>query len=376
MANLINLSASSSFSSNKSYSSSSSSSAKENASSFLTHRNNHKRVVVILNNENNKKFKDLQMPKLTNTSYRHSISFPSSTYVSTPTDSFVSAQISIDDQNINTTSSSSATSPGLDEMIEKSNNSFTARPTPFDKITSGVVKNLRKKFLPVDSFGTSPPILNVITRARSKSELSSNFQLKKSQSVILGELDDEIDLPGTHIEEKLEEKHDIKKNTKSITFLNNEANKTEEKISLKHEAKDKFDESAVFVNVDIKEKISKFSVINPQPLDSGVQFRSKKAFNLRYPSHNPMKYGGSCNNLASTLVSSPKLNENTRLAIDPEPSPIGHIRGACIKNSMSDTDASNDESCSEDLTNSMKNEKLGVDQYTTNNGTNKFNLQR
>lgn len=180
MSNLMNLSASSSFSSNKSFSSTSSSSIKDTNFQQLQQQqqqNQKKRVVVILKNEHNKKFKEI---KSNNPIYRHSMSFPSCS-------SYQSSQSTLEDQSLNIVLTD-------DHLSDKSTSppSFkTSQPSLLEsneqQVKSyGVVKNLRKKFLP-DSFTNGPPNLayNVVNRGRSRSELISNFQLKKCQSVIL-----------------------------------------------------------------------------------------------------------------------------------------------------------------------------------------------
>lgn len=197
MANTINLSSSSSFSSTKS----SSSSLKENHPS----QNNSKRVVLILQNENNKKFKELK-PKLN--SYRHSMSFANTTFNSNK------IQSSIDDVNYN----SVPFSP--DNIVDKSEQSFMC--TDNDQITSGVVKNLRKKFLPDTVNVNNTPSYNVISRGRLKSELVTNFQLKKCQSVLLNsEFDKQENFSTKKLDEKISSVSDLSlKKTRSNNFLN------------------------------------------------------------------------------------------------------------------------------------------------------------
>ena len=194
MANTINLSSSSSFSSTKS----SSSSSKENNPT----QKNSKRVVMILQNDNNKKFKEIKQ-KLN--IYRHSMSFPSSTFQSNK------IHLNHEDENRN----SAPTSP--DDIIDQSNQSFMCSDN--DQITSGVVKNLRKKFLPDTVNINELPSNSTISRRRSKSELVTNFQLKKCQSVLLNS---EFDKQENFSSKKLDEKiSDLPlKKTRSNNFLN------------------------------------------------------------------------------------------------------------------------------------------------------------
>ncbi len=247
----MNLSASSSFSSNKSFSSTSSSSIKDNSVQQQQHQHQNpqnKRVVVILNNDPNKKFKEIKSSSnYPNPIYRHSMSFPT-----VPT--YQSTQPAIEDPSLNTVptdeqqfSDKSSTSSGY-KTCEESNLEPLALVEQVQ--ASGVVKNLRKKFLP-DSYTNTPPInYNVINRGRSRSELVSNFQLKKCQSVILN-VSPTIEKKNSLLLKKLDEKNvstlnmSMWKKTRSNNFLNelcdfdakDEANsivKTEDKLLLKY----------------------------------------------------------------------------------------------------------------------------------------------
>ncbi len=350
MTGLANISTSSSFSSNKSYSSSSSSQG-----TVLTNFNNQKGVILILKNENDQIFKDLKSPS-SKTSYRHSISIPSSKYA--------------------TASSSSTQSLETDNVNVKSNNSFTAEPSSylFDKITSGVVKNLRKKFLSMDSSDTSPPSLNFMTKTRSILEANSY-----SQSLAICELKNEKNPTNIKVNYKLDNIQpdwNLKVNNSCSRKkkLNKEADNVyqakedENLLLLKKESKEKFSESAVFMNVDIKGKINKFSVIKPLPIYSPIQSSSNKACHLLKSPH-PLKYGGSCNNLTSTLIEDLKSDEKRNFQFD-------GVHGVCLKNSI-DTDSSINDSFSKNLDNTFSGTK-DPNKISTiiNNESRKFNLQR
>lgn len=355
MVNLKNPPVTSSFTSNKTYTSNSSLSMKD--TNMTVDNSAQKRVVVILKNENNKKSKEK------NENYRHSMSFPSS--------SFQTGSLYIHNHSDYQTLTSVPTKPtsnqNADDLKNDGKNS--------DEITSGVVKNLRKKFLPVDSFTKNPTAFNVISRGRSKSELATNnHQLKKSQSVIIGNLENEnislidensklMGKPGSNGWTNIKSK-------RSSTFLNElnldeNMNKNAEK-SYKFEPKDKIND-VVFENVHIKDKISKFS-INSHPEE--VQMRSNsKLLNLRNPSDNPMKHGGSCKYLCSTTKPSDIIYQTDQNL--PVQGQLGQPRNICIKSSISDTDASNDDSSSEDFTSSSENNSK--DEKSINNKNNNNN---
>lgn len=220
----MNLSASSSFSSNKSFSSTSSSSSIKDTNfqqlqqqQQQQQQNQKKRVVVILKNEHNKKFKEI---KSNNPIYRHSMSFPSCS-------SYQSSQSTLEDQSLNI----ALTDDHLSDKSISPPGFKTSQPSLLESNeqqvkSHGVVKNLRKKFLP-DSYTSGPPNLacNVVSRGRSRSELISNFQLKKCQSVILNVAPAIDNKKYSLASSKLDEKNvsasniSVWKKTRSNTFL-------------------------------------------------------------------------------------------------------------------------------------------------------------
>jgi hypothetical protein len=119
----------------------------------------------------------------------------------------------------------------------------------------------------------------------------------------------------------------------------------------------------MFQNVNIKEKINKFSHNLEQ---SNL---SKKTSNLRHPLQTPqMRYGGSCNNLLSAFsphrpTDTLKATSHLSTEFDSQQSDTN------TKSSItSDTEASTDESCSDDLTStSLSDNNMPVPTQVKNN---------
>lgn len=138
------------------------------------------------------------------------------------------------------------------------------------------------------------------------------------------------------------------------------------------EAKDRINELSVFENVHIKDKISKFS-LNVQP---NSLIRLKKSSNsIQIQPNNSIRYAGSCHNLAPSPVSlkSPNLKNHTGSEYSSQ-----QILGLNVKNSLCDTDVSNDESCSDDLTTSSISDNVNEahDNIQCNYVENKANIPR
>ena len=326
MENILNISPTTSFSSNQSISSSSSFSSTSKDETYSKAKTN-KCVVVILNNE----FK--KSSQLQSKMKRYE----------------------------NTEANQNSDKAQLKSFNQKEN------ALPEDTVTvdesRGVVKNLRKKFLPDQlNIVIGAQSSNLMPKNRSKSELVNNFQLKKCHSVILNvepELQTSTKQSSVKLVDKIFSSSNISEKKNDQCNENKvEENKTDEK-SNKSDPKDQINELSVFENVHIKEKINKFSINSPN-LNSVIipsdLMRSKKISSLRHPSHDPMKYGGSCNNLIASFSFKAKAISTIK-----EPNP-GIRRGCCEDNSAgitsndekssnttSDIDASTDESGSDDL---------------------------
>lgn len=125
-------------------------------------------------------------------------------------------------------------------------------------------------------------------------------------------------------------------------------------------SKERINEFSMFENVNIKEKINKFSTsLEPTNLSLSKQ----KAISLR---QNPMKYGGSCNNLLASFSPNQSTDAHNKSSSSQHSTADST---ADIKNSTtSDSDASNDDSCSDYLTSaSLSEDNLPVQPQLKNN---------
>lgn len=103
----------------------------------------------------------------------------------------------------------------------------------------------------------------------------------------------------------------------------------------------------MFQNVNIKEKINKFSSsLEPTNLSLSKQ----KAISLRHP----MKYGGSCNNLLASF--SPNQTTDTHNKSSSSQYSTADSAADIKSSTTSDSDVSNDDSCSDDLTSASLSE--------------------